>query len=49
MNSIGLKSDLHSLIDKVEDVAILNAIRIILCKEVKGEFWDGLPLRVWNL
>ncbi|WP_016776124.1 hypothetical protein [Anaerophaga thermohalophila] len=47
MNTVELKSDLHSLIDKVEDTTILNAIRAILSKEVREEdFWDELPLSV---
>ena len=33
MNAIELKSDLHSLIDKVNDISILNAIKVILAKE----------------
>ncbi|MFW5890222.1 MAG: hypothetical protein ACOCTO_02385 [Marinilabiliaceae bacterium] len=47
MDTAELKSDLHSLIDKVEDATILNAIRAILSKEVREEdFWDELPLSV---
>ena len=47
MDNVELKSDLHSLIDKVEDTTILNAIRVILSMEVKeGDFWDELPLSV---
>ena len=47
MNTVELKSDLHRLIDKVEDANILNALRAILRKEVKEEdFWDELPLSV---
>ena len=47
MDNVELKSDLHSLIDKVEDTTILNAIKAILSKEVKeGDFWEELPLRV---
>lgn len=47
MDNVELKSDLHSLIDKVEDTTILNAIRAILSKEVKEEdFWEDLPLSV---
>ena len=47
MNTVELKSDLHRLIDKVEDANILKAIRAILRKEVKEEdFWDELPLSV---
>lgn len=33
MNTITLKSDLHRLIDKVNDVDILKAVKIILAKE----------------
>ncbi len=44
MNAVELKSDLHRLIDKVEDTTILNALRAILSKEVRDEdFWDELP------
>lgn len=47
MNTIELKSDLHSLIDKVNDTTILNTIKAILCKQVnEGDFWDELPLHV---
>ena len=47
MNTLELKSDLHNLIDKVEDTTILNAIRAILSKEVREEdSWDELPLSV---
>ncbi|MCF8360679.1 MAG: hypothetical protein K9H26_18135 [Prolixibacteraceae bacterium] len=47
MNTVKLKSDLHSLIDKVENTTILNAIRAILSKEVNEEdFWNELPLNV---
>ncbi len=47
MNTIELKSDLHSLIDKVNDATILNAIKAILSKQVReGDFWDELPIKV---
>lgn len=47
MNTIELKSDLHNLIDKVNDVNILNAIKAILSKQVSDvDFWDELPLNV---
>ncbi len=46
MNTVELKSDLHNLIDKVEDPIILNALRAILSKEVRRDFWDELPLSV---
>ena len=47
MNAIDLKSDLHSLVDKVNDMAILNAIKAILSAQLKeNDFWDELPLNV---
>jgi hypothetical protein len=47
MNAIELKSDLHSLIDKVNDLTILNAIKDILSKQVKeNDIWEELPLNV---
>lgn len=47
MNVIELKSDLHSLIDRVNDVTILNAIKVILSAQVKeNDFWEELPLNV---
>lgn len=47
MNTIELKSDLHNLIDKVNDISILNALKVILSKQVNdGDFWDDLPLSV---
>jgi hypothetical protein len=33
MKAIELKSDLHRLVDKVNDIDILKAVRIILAKE----------------
>jgi predicted transcriptional regulator len=47
MNVIELKSDLHSLIDRVDDMTILNAIKEILSTQVKeNDFWEELPLNV---
>ncbi len=47
MNTIELKSDLHKLIDRVNDATILNAIKTILSKQVNEvDFWDELPLDV---
>lgn len=47
MNSLELKSDLHNLIDRVNDVTILNAIKAILNKQVSEvDFWDELPTNV---
>ncbi len=42
MNATELKSDLHKLIDKVSDVNILQAIKVILAKESENkEDWAG--------
>lgn len=47
MNSVELKADLHSLIDRVNDITILNAIKAILNKQVSEvDFWDELPENV---
>ena len=47
MNPIELKSDLHNLIDRVNDITILNAIKAILSKQVGDvDFWDELPANV---
>ena len=47
MDVIELKSDLHILIDKVNDLNTLNAIKEILSAEVKDkDFWKELPLNV---
>ena len=47
MNAIDLKSDLHNLIDKVNDTAILNAIKAILSAQLKeNDFWNKLPLNI---
>jgi len=47
MNAIELKSCLHSLIDNVNDMTILNEIKAILSAQVKeNDFWEELPLNV---
>ncbi len=47
MDAIELKSDLHKLIDKVNDMSILNAIKIILNKQtLEVDFWEELPLSI---
>jgi hypothetical protein len=47
MNAIDLKSDLHNLIDKVNDTDILNAIKAILNAQLKeNDSWEELPLHV---
>jgi len=38
MKAIELKSDLHRLIDNVNDVSILNAIKVILAKETEKKY-----------
>lgn len=44
MKVVELRSDLHRLIDKVNDVSILNAIKVILAKETekKSDWADTL-------
>jgi hypothetical protein len=37
MKAIELKSDLHRLVDSVNDVDILKAVKIILAKEVENK------------
>lgn len=37
MDTVEIKTDLHRLIDKINDVSILNAIKVILSKESKAE------------
>jgi len=47
MNAMDLKSDLHSLIDRVNDTTILNAIKAILSAQLKeNDLWEELPLNV---
>jgi predicted transcriptional regulator len=47
MDAVKLKSDLHSLIDKVNDISLLNAIKTILSKQAeKADFWEDLPAEV---
>lgn len=44
MNVIELKSNLHHLIDKINDKSILNAVRTILSKQVEksADWWDTI-------
>lgn len=45
MNTLELKSDVHTLIDKINDINILNAIKTLLSKQVaEADFWNELPL-----
>jgi len=43
MNAVELKSDLHQLIDKINDVSILNAVKVLLAKgEAATDWWDEI-------
>lgn len=44
MNPNEIKADLHRLIDRVQDSAILQAVHTILARqsEWEGDFWDDL-------
>jgi hypothetical protein len=37
MNAVQLKTDLHNLIDKADDLNILQAVKIILAKESRTQ------------
>jgi predicted transcriptional regulator len=44
MEHTDIKTDLHALIDKTDDVQVLEAIRILLHKKTdEQDFWDTLP------
>ena len=44
MDALELKSDIHNLIDKVNDLSILNTIKTLLNKQLVGDdLWDELP------
>jgi len=46
MTTIQVKGELHQLIDSIDDRGILNAIKLLLQKQVKPketDFWDVLP------
>lgn len=44
MNVFELKSDLHHLIDKINDKSILSAVRTILSKQTEqsSDWWDTI-------
>ena len=47
MNALELRSDLHELIDRVNDISMLSALKTILSKQTsKSDFWEELPLNV---
>jgi hypothetical protein len=47
MNTVDLKSDLHCLIDRVNDTTIFNAIKAILNAHLKeNDLWKELPLNI---
>lgn len=46
MTTIQVKSELHQLIDSIDDRGVLNAVKLLLQKQVKPketDFWDVLP------
>jgi predicted transcriptional regulator len=47
MNTIELKTNIFELVEKLDDIATLQAIRILLQKQLKisttVDFWDELP------
>jgi predicted transcriptional regulator len=43
MDTIEIKTDLHSMIDQINDVRLLQAIRVLLlCKSGKTDWFDDL-------
>ena len=49
MTAIQVRTELHQLIDTIEDIGILNAIKILLQKQSKPnkyDFWDMLPSQI---
>jgi len=47
MDALELKSDLHKLIDKINDLTVLNAVKVILSRQADiSDFWDELPEEV---
>jgi len=47
MDVIEIKSDLHNLIDRVNDISMLSALKTILSKQAsETDFWNDLPLNV---
>jgi len=49
MTTFEIKSELHKLIDSIEDTEILKAIRLILKKQLKhkeDDFWNILPDKI---
>jgi len=49
MTTIQVKSQLHQLIDTIDDRRVLNAIKLLLQKQVQAkenDFWENLPIEV---
>ena len=49
MTTIQVKSELHQLIDNIDDIGLLNAVKTLLQRQVKPkeyDFWDMLPSQV---
>lgn len=44
MENLGIKSDLYTLIDKVNDLRVLEALKVLLSSKVdENDFWNLLP------
>jgi hypothetical protein len=45
MTALQLKSELHQIIDSIDDVGLLKAIKLVLKQKPSstGDFWDMLP------
>ncbi len=46
MSTIELKSSLHTLIDQIDDNEVLQAVRVLLSREMnrRSDFWDELSV-----
>ncbi len=45
MKTIELKTEIHELIEKVNDIQLLNAIKILLTREKDSDWWENLSDR----
>lgn len=42
MKTLELRTEIHELIDKVDDKHLLNAIKMLLSKGINSEWWEDL-------
>jgi len=42
MKTLELKTEIHELIEKVNDIQLLNAVKILLSKEKDSDWWENL-------